>query len=161
MIQAFLLKNQSAKVSNDAAGNCNREKSESFPCHKDADNQSKRSCKRCGGGIDDCRKGHNRKCDIGYIIQEGTDKPVFDRLADQRQRKHADQLTGDRYDCNVDINISTHTFAPCSFCASAFSGVISVCGGKRHAAIPAMISVRMIVRVPLEMSRITGRRLHR
>ena len=90
-----------------------------------------------------------------------TDKPVFDRLADQRQRKHADQITGDRYDCNVDINISTHTSAPCSFCASAFSGVISVCGGKRHAAIPAMISVRMIVRVPLEMSRITGRRLHR
>ena len=109
----------------------------------------------------DCRKGHNRKCDIGYIIQEGTDKPVFDRLADQRQRKHADQITGDRYDCNVDINISTHTSAPCSFCASAFSGVISVCGGKRHAAIPAMISVRMIVRVPLEMSRMTGRRLHR
>ena len=116
---------------------------------------------RGGCGINDCRKGHNRKCDIRYIIQERTDKPVFDRLADQRQRKHADQITGDRYDCNVDINISTHTSAPCSFCASAFSGVISVCGGKRHAAIPAMISVRMIVRVPLEMSRITGRRLHR
>ena len=38
MIQAFLLKNQSAKVSNDAAGNRNREKSESLPCHKDAGN---------------------------------------------------------------------------------------------------------------------------
>ena len=34
----FLLKNQSTKVSNDAAGDRNREKSESFPCHKDAGN---------------------------------------------------------------------------------------------------------------------------
>lgn len=34
----FLLKNQSAKVSDDAAGDRNREKSESLPCHKDADN---------------------------------------------------------------------------------------------------------------------------
>lgn len=39
MIQAFLLlKNQSTKVSDDAAGDRNREKSESFPCHKDAGN---------------------------------------------------------------------------------------------------------------------------
>ena len=36
--EAFLLKNQSTKVSNDAAGDRNREKSESFPCHKDAGN---------------------------------------------------------------------------------------------------------------------------
>lgn len=34
----LLLKNQSAKVSDDAAGDRNREKSESFPCHKDAGN---------------------------------------------------------------------------------------------------------------------------
>ena len=106
-------------------------------CHKtDAQSQA------CGDGalghMEDGGKGHHGKCYIGCIIQEGLQKAVFNLFANQCQGQNAYAKGHACHNQNVNKRIVCHE--------SSFSTGT----GNSAAAIPAMITVNKIVRVPSE-----------
>lgn len=97
---------------NQTADDGYRKETGTAQCGDDSGSQCKNSGSRRLRGINDGRKGHDSKCYIRNIVQEGLQKLAFNLLTDQGQRKHPDTEGNKCHYGDIDINIMIHRQDP-------------------------------------------------
>lgn len=132
----FLYKEELKKQYGDAAGRSYDRQCFPTPGQEDANQQC--GCPSIGRErcFSDGRKGHDSQCCIRNIVEKAPQKWIGDRSSDQGQREHTEKIADT--ESNQDID-------PYGMCHCPSSPI-----GFTAAAMPAMSTVRMIVRVPEE-----------
>ena len=94
------------------AGAGNLEEAGALPGGDDPDGQCGSAGDGRSGGGEDRWEGHDGERHIRHIIEEGLYKHICDRLADQGQRQHADEIAGDGEHRDVEIGVVFHIIQP-------------------------------------------------